>query len=168
MRRAPKAPAIVVEAAGLPRGERVLAHAQDADRWLLGTRAALVLVTAGESTVRLPWEQIQSADWERDDGALTVVEVGTFGEPRGSHRFLIEDPHRLVPLIRERVTASVVVQRGRYLSDKRGLKVIGRRSPTGGPISWLVEYDEGLDPDDPDVIEAADALLAEARADVGG
>jgi hypothetical protein len=47
------------------------------------------------------------------------------------------------------------------------LKVIGRRPPTGGPISWMFEYDDGVDPADPVVVEAAEALLRRAQEDVG-
>ena len=59
------------------------------------------------------------------------------------------EPQALLQLVRERVSASVVLQRGRIVEGKRGLKVIGRRSPAGGPIRWMFEYDDGLDPDDP-------------------
>jgi len=34
-------------------------------------------------------------------------------------------------------------------------------------VRWLFEYDEGVDPDDPAVREAADAALAAARTEVG-
>jgi hypothetical protein len=160
-----RAPALVVDRAGLGRGEKVLAFANDGDRWLLGTRLALVVV--GTETVRLPWESIQAADWDQDESRLTVREVGEFGRPRAAYEFSLEYPALLLQLIRERVTASVVLQRGYLVAGKRGFKVIGRRSPDGGPISWMHEYDAGIDPDDPGVAAAAAEVLAQARADVG-
>ncbi|MFL6159967.1 MAG: hypothetical protein ACJ72D_28090, partial [Marmoricola sp.] len=66
----------MIDRAGLARGEKVLAFANDADRWLLGTRLALVLV--GDELVRLPWESVQAADWDQDEARLRVSEVGEF------------------------------------------------------------------------------------------
>ena len=45
--------------------------------------------------------------------------------------------------------------------------MIGRRSPVGGPVSWMHAYDAGLDPDDPEVVAVADLALAQAQAEVG-
>ncbi|MGO4256823.1 hypothetical protein [Marmoricola sp. RAF53] len=166
--RRERPPVVVVESAGLPRGEKVLAHGQDGDRWLLGTRVALVLVQPGQPVVRLPWEQVQAADWDQEAESLRVTEVGEYGRPRASYVFTLDDPDLLLQLVRERVTASVVLQRGHLVSGKRGFKVIGRRSPEGrGPITWMFEFDPGIDPDDPLVAVAAEAALAEARGDVG-
>jgi hypothetical protein len=152
---------------------RPLAFAETTDgSWLVATRDALYVVDAGGSAVigtRIPWEQVEGADWDRDGSRLRVTEIGRFGEPRPSYVFTLPDlePVSLLQLIRERVTASVVLQRGVVVSGKRGLKVVGRRSPSGGPITWMHEYDEGVDPDDPAVAEAAESLLQQARADVG-
>ncbi len=52
--------------------------------------------------------------------------------------------------MRERVTASVVLQRHVPLTGRRGLRVIARRAPRGDrPLAWFYEYDEGVDPDGP-------------------
>jgi hypothetical protein len=165
--RAERAPAVILDAASLERGERVLAFAQDDDRWLLGTRLAIHVVIAGEPAVRLRWESVQAADWTKDDSTLRLSDVGEFGAPRSTWVFVLEDPALLLQLIRERVTASVVLQRGVLIDGKLGFKVIGRRSPDGGPIAWMHEYDAGIDPDLPAVQAAAAAALAAARSDVG-
>ena len=154
---------------------RALAASEAVDgTWIVGTRAELVLIgpAAGGPTpveTRIPWERVEGADWDRDGSRLRVTEIGRYGEPRPSYVFTLPEvePAALLQLIRERVTASVVLQRGHLVSGKRGVKVIGRRSPAGGPISWMFEYDEGVDPDDPAVVEAAEALLRRAREDVG-
>ena len=153
---------------------RPLAFAEAVDgSWLVATRAALFVVSAAQSSspvgTRIPWEQVEGADWDREGSRLRVTEVGRYGEPRPSYVFTLPEaePSSLLQLIRERVTASVVLQRGQLIDGKRGLKVVGRRSPSGGPITWMHEYDEGVDPADPRVAEAADALLQQARADVG-
>ncbi|MGH3361909.1 MAG: hypothetical protein ACRDOM_05560 [Nocardioides sp.] len=145
-------------------GEKVLAWAEDqAGAVLAGTRDAFYV--AGR---RLPWEQVEAADWDRDTSVLQVSEVGRWGEQRVEHRFTIEEPGHLLELVRERVTASVVLQRHVPVTDRRGLRVVARRAPRGDrPISWFFEYDEGVDPDDPAVREAAKRALQAAQDEVG-
>ena len=170
--RAAKVPVDVLGRADLPRGDKVLAHTEAADgSWLLGTRDALVLVPgdAATASVRLPWEQVETADWDRDEERLRVAEVGEFGRPRRVHEVRIADPGRLLELVRERVTASVLLQRRINLpGSRKGLMVVARRSPhRDGEVSWAVEYDAGVDPADPAVVEAAEAGLRGAQDEVG-
>ena len=150
-------------------GERLLAWTPvDDGDWVGGTRDALYLPTA-----RVPWEQVQAADWDQDQGRLRVSEVGTWGEPRPVHSFAIpdsaaRDTDRLLQLLRERVTASVLISRHVPVTDRRGVRVVARRAPSGRTeVSWAYEYDEGVDPEDPFVRAAAETALAEAKADVG-
>ena len=163
-RRAPSLPRDVADRVG----GRALAFVEAQGTWLVGTRGELVVLTPRDER-RIPWEQVEGADWDRELSRLRVTEVGVFGEPRPSHVFALADlePALLLQLVRERVTASVVLQRGVLVSGKRGLKVIGRRSPMGGPISWMHEYDAGIDPDDPEVAAVAATLLRQAREDAG-
>ncbi len=127
-----------------------------------GTRDALY------APERVPWEQVEAADWDRETRTLRVSEVGRWGETRPEHVFAIEEPRRLLELIRERVTASVVLQRHVPLEGRRGVRVIARRAPgRAADISWVYEYDEGIDPADPAVRLAAAEALASARDEVG-
>ena len=116
----------------------------------------------------MPWEQVEAADWDNETSELRVSEVGAWGDARPEHRFAIDDPGRLLELVRERVTASVVLQRHVAIDGRRGLRVIARRAP-GLPtdITWVFEYDEGVDADDPAVRLAAAEALAAARGEVG-
>ncbi|WP_244929099.1 hypothetical protein [Nocardioides sp. W7] len=146
------------------RGERLLAWTESPDGTVGGTRDALYLPDGS----RLPWEEVEAADWDHDESTLTVTEVGSWGELRGQHRLLIEEPGRLLELVRERVTASVVLQRHVAVDGRRGLRVIARRAPRGDrPLVWVFEYDEGVDPDDPVVRALAEDALAAARTEVG-
>jgi len=148
----------------LARGESLLAWAEAVDGTVVaGSRDALYL-----GGLRLPWERVEAADWDRDEDRLRVSEVGSWGEERVEHAFTFEEPARLLELVRERVTASVVLQRHVPVDGRRGLRVIARRAPRGHqPIAWFYEYDEGVDPQDPLVREAAQAALRTAREELG-
>ena len=168
--RTAPAPADVVARAGLARGEKVLAAARSADgTWVLGTRDALVLLPGaqGAELTRIAWEQVQAADWARDDDRLRVSEVGEYGRPRPVHEVVLEEPGLLLQLVRERVTASVVLQRRVEVAGGRGLTVVARRPPRGGDVAWAYELDAGLDPADPVVREAAEAGVRSAAEELG-
>jgi hypothetical protein len=171
--RGGRVPADVLARADLPRGEKVLAHTvTNDDTWLLGTRLQLVIVEthdpdAEPAATHIPWETVEDAAWDRDDARLRVTEIGRYGAPRPMHSFTVEDPALLLQLIRERVTASIVLQRRVPVRGKLGLTVIARRSPVGGPVAWMHAYDEGVDPTDPEVVAVADHALAQAQTEVG-
>lgn len=144
-------------------GERLLAWAETADGTVIGgTRDAFY------APARIPWEQVQAAGWDRDTATLRISEVGEWGAVRPEHVLHVAEADRLMQLVRERVTASVVHQRHVPLVGTRGIRVIARRPP-GRPaeITWIYEYDEGIDPDDPLVRLAAAEALAGARGEVG-
>ncbi len=150
------------------RGEKVLASAAAADGTVLaGTRDAFYVVVDGD-TRRVPWEQVEAASWDRDTDAFRLSEVGTWGDERPVHTATLPEPGRLLELVRERVTASVVMQRHVPVVGRRGLRVIARRAPSGaGGVQWLYEYDEGVDPDDETVRASAGAALEAMRLDLG-
>ena len=146
-------------------GERLLAWAETADGAVLaGTRDAVYL----PGGVRLPWEQVEAADWDRDAELFRLSEVGSWGEQRREHTYVVGEPGRFLELVRERVTASVVLQRHVPVRGSAGLRVIARRSPHGDrSLAWFIDYDEGVDPADPEVRSAAEVALATARGEVG-
>jgi hypothetical protein len=150
-------------------GERLLAWAPVAGgQWVAGTRDALYLPGG-----RLPWEEIEAADWDHELARLRVAEVGQWGLPRVEHALMLDasapyDTDRLLQLVRERVTASVLLVRHVPITGKRGVRVVARRAPSGrSEVHWVYEYDAGVDPTDPVVQAAASAALDSARADVG-
>ena len=149
-------------------GEKVLAAATAADGTVMaGTRDAFYVVS-GAATRRVPWEQVEAAGWDRDTDTFRLSEVGTWGEQRPVHTAQLDEPGRLLELVHERVTASVVLQRHVRIARGRGLRVIARRAPSGaGGVQWIYEYDEGVEPEDPDVRAAAREALDLARRDVG-
>ncbi len=145
-------------------GESVLAWAEATDGTVVaGTRDAVYV-----GSTRLPWEQVEAAEWDRDADLLRLSEVGTWGERRVEHALSFDDPGRLLQLVRERVTASIVLQRHVSVDGRRGVRVIARRAPNRDrPIAWFYEYDEGVDPADPAVREVAETALKTAREELG-
>jgi hypothetical protein len=143
-------------------------RAQDGT-WLVGTRETLCVVAAdGVEQTALPWEQVHRADWDADSSTLRVERIEEFGRPVTAYSFTLEEPDALLELVRERVTASVLLQRRVELERKRGFSVIARRSPTGrGEVGWAYEFDRGIDPGDPAVMAAAQAALRDAQESLG-
>ena len=171
-RRAVQVPASVLAAAPLEKREKVLAATETGGgSWLIGTRDALLIQpapSADGAPTRVPWQRVERADWDRDEELLKVAEVGEFGEVRPEYAFTIDDPGLLLQLIRERVTASVVLQRHVRVEGRKGLFVIARRAPHGdSEITWAYEFDQGIDPADPAVMAAAQRGLAAAAEELG-
>jgi hypothetical protein len=143
---------------------RLLAATQAEDgTWLVATRTALHAV--GDEVVVLPWERVHRAEWDTDNRTLRIDEVTDYGLQVRSRTFVLPGPAQLLPLLRERVTASIVVQRRFDVEGKRGFTVIGRRNPDrDDPVAWSYEFDRGVDPADPSVLAAAEEALAEVQA----
>ena len=128
----------------------MLAWAETDNGIVAGTRDALYLPDAHGhlQPIRVPWHEVETADWDVDTGALVVREVGTYGLTRPEHHLVVDEPGRLLELVRERVTATIVLTRPVPLGGGRHATVIGRRATSGQrAVAWFVEYDVGLDPD---------------------
>lgn len=149
-------------AADRPAG--TLAAATTGDGILVaGTRTHLHI---GDRAVR--WDQVQGADWDTEAEVLRVTEVGTWGAERPVHDLALPDPGRLLEFVRERITASIVLQRHVPIHDGAGVFVIARRRlGTDAPLQWVYEFQAGIDPDDPDVRRAAAAALVVAQEELG-
>ena len=152
----------------LEQGESALATSADREgRWYVGTARAL-LVPEGGGWRRVPWETVERATWDRDSEQLIVIETADFGRPQPAHRAALPDPERLLQLIRERVTASVVIKVFEPVEGKRGVTVSGRRSPhSDDEPMWSVLVDPGLDERSPQVRAAAERALAAAQSELG-
>lgn len=149
-------------------GERPLTAAHDADGgWLVGTDRALYL-DADDGWRRLPWHRIDHARWDRDTERLVVVEIADFGEPQPRHEIAMTEPGSLLELVRERVTASILLTRHVPVPGSRGLQVVARRSPVAdGEVDWSVRLADSLDPSDPEVARAVEQAIVEAGDELG-
>lgn len=152
----------------LEPGERPLAWASDGEsHWYVGTHRALH-ICAESDCVRLPWETVERAEWDRDAEHLEVVELADFGTHKPTHRAALQTPERLLQLVRERITASVVMTHFVPVQGKRGITVVARRAPhSSGPLLWSVVVDRHLDETSSLVTAAAEQGLADAQVEVG-
>jgi hypothetical protein len=154
----------------LSPGERPLAWATDtAGEWYVGSNLALHLPGADDGPRRVSWELVERVDWARDTDRLAIVEIA---EPDGPEQITvaqIDEPGRLLELIRERVTKSIVCSVYTRIHRSAGVSVVGRRSPSGqGPVRWTSVLSAGLDPRDPEVVELTEATLEQARRELAG
>jgi hypothetical protein len=151
--------------------EDILAAVQLTDgHWVAGTRAAVYLPTDSHDAVRrVGWEQIERAGWDSEASLMHIYETTAFGTPLRATELKVEDPGRFGQLLRERVDASIVMQRHVPLSGKRGVRIVGRRNPadTDAPVAWNLVLDKGLEPDQPGVVDAAEAALKSVREEFG-
>ncbi len=153
----------------LAPGERPLAWALGSEaHWYVGTDRALHLPD-GDVFRSVGWEQIERADWRSEAEQLAIVEVAGWAETEKHTEIFLADPGRLLDLVRERVTKSVVINVYATVHGRRGLSVVGRRSPSGdGQVTWSYLLAEGLDPEDPAVRLVASRTLSEAEAELAG
>ncbi len=142
--------------------ERILAWADDgADRPVVATETALHLQRVPPEYARFGWEQIERASYEA--GMLTVVLGDSLGG--ATLRIPVGEERQLPVVVRDRVTASVVVDRFVALSGDAGVRIVGRRAVDGG-VTWRSVLDPVLTTDDAS-IAASEEALAEVRAEVG-
>jgi hypothetical protein len=151
------------------RHDDVLAAIEAPDGWAAGTRSAVYLPTVGHTVRRVPWEQVERAEWNADKSTLHLWEAAPFGTPMRRTDLAVDDPGRFGQLVRERINASVLVQRHVPLAGNRGVRVVGRRSPAAAEpeVTWSLVLDDGLDPDQPGLLDRAEDALRQVRDEFG-
>lgn len=160
-RRSPLAPAVKEQLELRPK-ERVLAWVDDgAGRIVVASETALHLQRTPPAYSRIGWEQVERASY--DSGTLTVVLVPEQGS--ATLRIPVGEGRDLPVVVRDRVTASVLVNRFVPLRGDAGVRIVGRRQENG-QVLWRSELDPGL-ADDAGARGEAAMALAEVRAEVG-
>jgi hypothetical protein len=154
----------------LTRHERVLVSSPDVHgRWIVASDRALHVPLEDETFERIPWEQVERGEWDHEADILRIRRIAPFGSPVDEKVLRLEHSERLLRLIRERVTASVIISQHVPLpgSGGRGVRVVARRAPgTADDLTWSMVFDEGLDPSDPVVLDLAEQALSAVRAEV--
>lgn len=163
----------MVAAAGLGRGERVLAAARtELHTWLVVTTWRLLEIdgpaASGEATVDprgapvvrvdRPWLDVDQGGWQPEPGQLSAVWVGG----RSSSWTVPGDPGRLPEAFRDRVSASVVLAREVDLGPRRRSRVVIRQRLDTRELVEQVLPGKGVRADD----EELAASVARARADL--
>ncbi len=170
MRRWQNLPREVADSLALERRERVLASSSDVSgKWVVASNLALYLPDSDASTShRIAWEDVERAEWDRDAEVLRVTETAPLGE-RTPHWVVRFDPPdaRFLALLRERISATVVLEQHVRLRGRSGVRVIARRRAGGtGDLLWALAFDEEVDPHDPEIRAGAERALAAARIEV--
>ncbi|SEF18663.1 hypothetical protein SAMN04488561_6729 [Jiangella alba] len=145
---------------GLEPGERVLASGSGPDGHVAATTHRLLL-----RDTSIPWTAVETASWDGDAELLVVTEVPDARGRRARHRVALESPRRLVDVVREQVTQSVVISRHIPVDGRRGVRVTGRRTPSDD-LAWTVQVDSGIDLRDPATKSRVDAAVALVRNEV--
>ena len=160
-RKSPLDPAVKDQLELRPR-EKVLAWVDDGSgRVVVASETALHLQRTPPGYSRFGWEQIERASYE--SGTLTVVLTPEQGS--AALRIPVGEGRDLPVVVRDRVTASVLVNRFVPLRGDAGVRIVGRRRDNG-QVLWRSELDPGL-ADDADARGEAAIALAEVRAEVG-
>jgi hypothetical protein len=163
-------PAEALAALGVQRSDHVIASARTRDgRWVVATAEDLIVgplpAAASNGDVRRwPWERIGAAAW-RDDALEVSASVQYQSPQRLVLRF--DEPGRLPEAVRDRVTASIVVNEHVRIDGRRGVRIVGRRRAGQDELVWTLAFDRGLDADDPWIRGRAEEELARLRETTG-
>ncbi|MDO5720979.1 MAG: hypothetical protein Q4P06_00330 [Actinomycetaceae bacterium] len=142
--------------------QRAVAEETEDGKWLVATKAELLVANATEMRRVGHWCELQSATWEAKTRELTVSYLDPQVEPyRVTTRS--EDPHKFMGAVKEGVHHAVVAYRQAECENGTVVAASVRRGPEGEIFSAVVAYG----PLDEQGQEAAAALEAQVREDVG-
>ena len=141
--------------------ERILAWADDGGgRLVVSSETALHLQRNPPDYTRLSWDQIETARY--GEGLLTVVLVPALDS--ATLRIPVGDVRDLPVAVRDRVTASVVVDRFVAIDGERGARIVARRNADGS-LSWRLDLDPVL-AGRPDAVSQAETTLEDVKREV--
>lgn len=148
-------------------GERLLTWGSGPSGQVLASNRAIYLPSSGDfmasGWTRVAWMSVDRATWEEPE---VLIEGRLGGSPR-RWRVTLADAGRLPEVIRERVTASIVISEHVDLVEGGGARIVGRRTDGDTAVEWSITFDPGLDPDDPGLRAAAVNALADLRDSLG-
>ncbi len=122
------------------------------------------LIIEGDPPTVLPWHCIDQAVWE--EPAFAIRHRDPVSGSSARLRLELARPGKLPPVVRDRVTRSVLVSRRVPLVGELGAVLAARRDSKGA-VNWTVVFDPGLDPADPELQQRARDALEDLRRSLG-
>jgi hypothetical protein len=147
---------------------RILAWARSADGLVVGSLAVLSLGGSEAGTEpagwrHVGWHEIEHGGWNAESRSLSWT---LYGGRRG--RVELAEPGRLPELFRERVAASIAVERFVPIRGERGVTVTARRDlGRDGELTWHSSLTRGLSWSGEGVAEEAARAAAELESEYG-
>ena len=112
---------------------------------------------------QVAWHQVEHGGWNAESRSLSWT---LYGGRRG--RVGLSEPGRLPELFRERVAATIVVERFVPIRGERGVTITARRDlGDGGGLSWHSSLTRGLTWSTEGVEEEAARATAELQSEYG-
>lgn len=143
------------------RQSRVLAWATTSDGFAIASPAVLSYGDV-DGWTHLGWHEIERGGWEADPGRLTW---SRYGGEQGSVE--LTEPGRLPEVFRERVAASIVLEKFVPILNNRGVLISGRRDLAEGDveITWNSALGRGLTWQTEGVQAAVDHAISQVRTE---
>jgi hypothetical protein len=137
---------------------RILAWAPGPGSYAIASVGGLA-VGSGAEFRQLGWHEIERGGWDVERGRLTWKLYDA-----GREHVELTEPGRIPEVFRERVAASIAMEKFVPLTGERGVVVTARRDLTANtPPQWHATLTRGLRWDTPGVAEAVDTVLGEVR-----
>lgn len=147
------------------RSARILAWARMPDGYCIGSPARLSFGDA-DDWQHCGWHEIQRGGWNAERRELNWIEIADPDEIARRRTLPLTEPGRMPELFRERVAATIAVERFVPIAGERGVIVTARRDLSrDGSISWRSSLTRGLSWQTEGVREAAERAVVELRSE---
>jgi hypothetical protein len=143
---------------------RILAWARTPEGCCIGSTSQLSYWST-ERWTHIGWHEIERGGWNVETSRLRWTLYD------GRQGFVeLSEAGRLPELFRERVAASIVLEKLVPVGGGRGMTIAGRRDlgRPDQPVVWHTTLQRGLSWDDKEVEAIADAALEQVRSEYGG
>jgi len=151
------------------RSARILAWARTSTGYCIASPAILSYGDENEWK-NIGWHEIERGGWNAELRKLSWVLHGAPGNPSPRGSLQLVEPGRLPELFRERVSATIALERFIPLVGAHGVTITARRDlGASGMVAWHSTLTRGLSWESDGVRAAVDQAMEELRAeyDVG-
>ena len=152
------------------RAARILAWARTSTGYCIASPAILSYRDDETGWKHIGWHEIERGSWNAELHKLSWVLNAAPGQPSPRSSLELVEPGRLPELFRERISASIAIERFVPLVGERGVTITARRDlGAGGSVAWHSTLTRGLSWETDGVRAAVDQAMEELRTeyDVG-